>query len=295
MWQWILPSVGYVFNRPHAGSYAAAQAYQDGWLKFHYPLFSYAACLTLDEKKAMSYLREARDPLFNLSVLPPDVNVSDAGFTPDVEANAIRFGLGGIKGIGAAVAAQVLADRPFTDVEDFVTRSSRKYSKVNKKAREILWNVGALDRFGARKDWTPKERAEQELELLGVALEPSGTLGEDAVLVHEHVNTEQEVAASPPDAEVVVAGKVVELKRTRVKKAGRYEGRAMATGIKVVLDLDHYRCVAFPDVWDQYESLLTGDEMIILRGKLDDRGTIKIEMIMPLAQFIGERRQAVAA
>lgn len=308
IWQEILPYSGYSFNRPHASSYMI-QSYQDAWFKTHYPLFSYSVYLTLDEKKAMAYLREARDPLFALSVLPPDVNISEGGFTPDVEANAIRFGLGGIKGIGAAVADQILADRPFSSLDDFITRSSRKYSKVNKRAREILINVGALDRFGLRADgtlawtdqqtgedvyWDAKLRANQEMELIGVALEPSGVLGQDAVLVQEHVNTEQEVAASAPGTEVVVAGKIVECRRTRVKR-GRQEGRAMATGIKIVLGMDHYVCVAFPDVWDQFESLLGGDGMVIVRGKVDDRGVVKVEGAMDLEKFIDERRDILDA
>lgn len=283
------------FNRAHAGSYVV-QAEQDAWLKKHYPLFSYSTYLTLDEDKTLDYLREARHPMFGLSILPPDVNVSGDGFTPDVEANAIRFGLRGIKGIGEAVAQQIVADRPFASLEDFEQRESRKYSKVNKKAREILIQVGALDSLGARSDWDSKTKAGYEAQLLGVALEPDGILGEDADVVRSNIHSEVEVAAMVEGQEVIVAGKVVDMNRTRVKKQGRMHGRAMATGIKVALDLEQYVCVCFPDQWDRFEEQLGGEGMVIIRGKLDSRGTIIINDVMDLEQFIHEQKyEEVAA
>lgn len=286
LWLEILPYTGYAFNRPHAGSYST-QAYQDAWLKKHYPTFSYAVYLTLDEKKTALYLREARK--FGVSVRPPDINASGSGFTSDLVSNSLRYGLRGINGIGDAAANQILADRPFTSMEDFTTRSSRKYSKVNSKARRILLEVGALDCFGGRDDWEPKQRAQAELDLIGVALEPGGVLGDDDEFVRSNVYTEQEIDGMNSGDRVIVAGKVIELKKTRVKR-GKSAGRSMAYG-KVALDLDHYGFTLWPETWDVYSELFESGEMLMIVGKLDSSKKVIVREAMLLSDFVSELRQ----
>lgn len=305
-WQQILPYTGYAFNRPHAGSYSW-QAYQDGWLKTHYPLFTFAVLLTMEEKKAFEAMREARS--FDVSVLPPDVNVSGDGFTVDVEDGAVRYGLRGIKGIGDAAAQQIMADRPFASLYDFETRSSRKYSKVNKKSRAILIKVGAFDRWGARDDgvlawhdeqndidvyWDSKLRAQCELELIGITLEPGGILGDDAPIVRENVYSENEIAACSEGAKVIVGGAPAEVSKTTVKR-GKQSGRAMGF-CKLALDLDQYSLTMFPDVWDEYHDLIESGQALMVKGSVDDRGKIIAKQMMLMSEFIDEiRDQADAA
>ena len=79
IWEYILEWGGYGFNRSHADSYGL-QAYQDMWLKIHYPLAFYAALLTVEHKSSArsssdflkSVLRESR--YFNIHPVGPDVN-----------------------------------------------------------------------------------------------------------------------------------------------------------------------------------------------------------------------------
>ena len=67
IWEYILEWGGYGFNRSHADSYGL-QAYQDMWLKIHYPLAFYASLLTVEQKAKReeqrdffkTVLREAR-------------------------------------------------------------------------------------------------------------------------------------------------------------------------------------------------------------------------------------------
>jgi DNA polymerase-3 subunit alpha len=307
LWEEILPFTAYSFNRPHAGSYMI-QSYQDAWLKQHYPLFFYAVLLTMEEKKAQLILREAR--AFDVSVLPPDVNVSGDGFTVDHEVEAVRYGLRGIKGIGEAVAKQVVEDRPFEGLHDFTQRSSRKYSKVNKKAREILTKVGALDRFGARNDgqvawisdagelvlWDSGLRARCESELLGITLEPGGILGaDDSELVRENIHSEQEVFEAREGEKVVVGGFTSDLRKTRVKR-GKQTGREMAFA-KLSLDLDEWSLTLFPDSWDSCRELVESGEPLMVRGRVDENAKIIVTGAMPMAEFLVEVKspQAVAA
>lgn len=296
LWTEIEPYCNYSFNRAHAGSYVV-QSYQDGWLKKHYSIFFYAVCLSLNEKETAEILREAR--AFDVSVLPPDINVSRDGFTPDFDAGAIRFGLRGIKGIGDAVADQIAADRPFRDLEDFTERSSRKYSKVNKAAREKLIKVGALDCFGARDDgmmawldeqtgegiyWTPALRAQFELEMLGLALEPGGMLGEDGPLVRQHIYSEQEIADAQDGDQVTIGGAVRDLKPTVVKK-GRQSGQSMAR-FKIALDLEEWICVSFPNSWRNICHLVVPGALLMLKGKVNDRRDIVVADAMDMREFI---------
>ncbi|MBR2903367.1 MAG: hypothetical protein IKC37_01855, partial [Clostridia bacterium] len=77
----------------------------------------------------------------------PDINKSRTIFW--VEGNGIRFGLGGLRGVGQEAIEKVIQERTtnglFKDFEDFITRCS-KY--VNKRIVESLIYSGAFDCFG---------------------------------------------------------------------------------------------------------------------------------------------------
>lgn len=134
----------YGFNRSHSIAYAYL-AFQTGYLKAHYPAFFYSAVLSHeadDSAKVYKYSNELRS--MGLSLLPPDVNESDEGFTP--AKNSVRFGLSAIKGMGAASAKAIIDARakgPFTSLFDFATRVEQ--GAVNKRSLESLITAGAFD------------------------------------------------------------------------------------------------------------------------------------------------------
>ena len=66
-------------------------------------------------------------------------------FSPDVDINAIRYGLSGISKIGEDIIQNTLANRPYTSVEDFTSKV-----KVNKPQVINLIKSGAFDAFGSR-------------------------------------------------------------------------------------------------------------------------------------------------
>jgi DNA polymerase-3 subunit alpha len=73
---------GYGFNKSHSAAYALL-AYHTAWLKTHYPVEFMAALLTSETSKpenVVKYISECRE--MNIPVVPPDVQVSDANFTP---------------------------------------------------------------------------------------------------------------------------------------------------------------------------------------------------------------------
>jgi DNA polymerase III subunit alpha len=134
----------YGFNRSHSVAYAYV-AFQTAYLKAHYPAYFYASVLShesQDSAKVYKYSTELRG--LGLKLLPPDINESDEGFTP--LDNAVRFGLGAIKGIGSASISAIMEARKngaFNSLFDFISRVDQ--GSVNRKALESLIVAGAFD------------------------------------------------------------------------------------------------------------------------------------------------------
>jgi DNA polymerase-3 subunit alpha len=82
---------------------------------------------------------------FGITLLPPDVNSSDEGFTP--RKNAILFGLAAIKGLGASAVQMILKAREeggeFKSIFNFAERVDPR--AVNKRVMESLIKAGAFD------------------------------------------------------------------------------------------------------------------------------------------------------
>ena len=73
-------------------------------------------------------------------VSPPDINKSTYTFSPDVEKNEIRYGMSGIVKVGEDVIRQILDNRPYSSIEEFLSKV-----KVNKSQMVNLIKAGAFD------------------------------------------------------------------------------------------------------------------------------------------------------
>ena len=82
-----------------------------------------------------------------IEISPPDINKSSFTFVPDAENNRIIYGIKGITRVGADVIAEIMANRPFTGLTDFLSKV-----KVNKPQMVNLIKSGAFDCFGKRED-----------------------------------------------------------------------------------------------------------------------------------------------
>jgi len=172
---------GYGFNKSHSAAYALI-TYQTAYLKAHFPVEFACATLSADKEKIEKVVRtvsEAKE--MGITVLPPDVNESQIDFAViyDLEAGRtkgtksrpdkpvsmkgvlrdpaeprIRFGLGGVKGIGTAALESVFecrsgtadggtGEQPFLDLFDFCARVDMR--RVNKSVIEALVQSGAFD------------------------------------------------------------------------------------------------------------------------------------------------------
>lgn len=82
-----------------------------------------------------------------IEVAPPDINNSSFTFSPDVEHNTIRYGMSGITRIGEDLVKAIIAGRPYSSMDDFLSRI-----KVTKPQMVNLIKSGAFDCFGERRE-----------------------------------------------------------------------------------------------------------------------------------------------
>ena len=80
-----------------------------------------------------------------IEVSHPDINDSTFTFSPDVENNAIRYGLSGITRISKDLINEIIKNRPYSSLQDFL-----KKVKVNKLQAVNLIKSGIFDCFGDR-------------------------------------------------------------------------------------------------------------------------------------------------
>jgi len=141
---------GYGFNKSHSAAYALL-AYQTAYLKTHYPVEFMAALLTSvsgSTDDVVKYINECRE--MGIPVEPPDINVSDAYFTPHGEA--IRFGLAAVKNVGHNAIESIVAARKkngnFKSFYQFCENVDLHL--LNKRVVESLIKSGAMDPLGRR-------------------------------------------------------------------------------------------------------------------------------------------------
>jgi DNA polymerase-3 subunit alpha len=152
-WLWTTNerSADYSFNRSHAACYTLI-AYRTAWLKSNYPAEYMAALISsvMDTKDKVPFFVSQAEQM-GISILPPDVNLSDHEFVV-VEGN-IRFGLDAVKGVGYAAVEAIKRAReekgPFLTLFDFCSRVDSR--AVNKKAIEALIKCGAFGSTGATR------------------------------------------------------------------------------------------------------------------------------------------------
>ena len=145
LWDVLIPFSDYAFNRAHSAGYGVV-SFWTAYLKANFPTEYMAALLTSvrdDKDKSALYLSECRR--MGIKVLPPDVNESNAEYTP--RGIDIRFGLAAIRNVGEGVVASIKASRTakgaFTSFGDFLAKVDAQV--CNKKTIESLIKGGAFD------------------------------------------------------------------------------------------------------------------------------------------------------
>lgn len=138
----------YGFNKSHSVCYALI-AYQEAYIKAHYPMEYYVALLNTviaDTDKIALYLNEIKQK--NIEVVTASVFESDALFSQ--KNGKIVYALHAVKGVGLQAALAIQEEREnngqFKNLEDFVKRVD--VHLVNRKVYETLIKCGAFSEFG---------------------------------------------------------------------------------------------------------------------------------------------------
>lgn len=254
----------YCFNKSHAIGYATIATWEI-WTKHYYPKQFIVALMQTDSENINKYVREARKR--GIQIMPPDINLSDRKFT--LSDNGIRYGLDTIYGVGPSAVDDIVANRPFVSLQDFLERTTGR--GAGKKSVLInLIKIGAFDTLGkrrelmesfcaSRKDLTDmaipdfddeKVVYEIEKELVGnyVTIDP----------MSKYLNAIEAICIQHPDDMknfklndlFYVGGLVVRIKRHKTKR-----GKDMAF-FAVSWNEEEFDVVAFPDSWESIKNII---------------------------------------
>jgi DNA polymerase-3 subunit alpha len=283
---------GYCFNLSHSVSYAYV-TYAMAWLKHYFPVEFMAATLTNEyngsgddrEDKILEAMFECRN--FGVKVLPPNINESKDRFVV-VNKSKIRFPLNGAKGVGDSAMVKIIENSPYASFEDFMDRVPKR--SCNKKVVEILILAGAFDSllpdrvellkkyFELRKeDFDPVVKVNKDIHIkvpakytFGLRLEWERVILGAYISGHPldvlNLDTWKD---KHPGSGVTVAGKIYSHRKVTIKK-GRSAGREMA-----ICNIDtkegQLTVVLFPDQFDKFHEKIRKNNVIKVRGRLDER------------------------
>jgi len=149
LWQTFEYFSGYGFNKSHAVSYSVL-SYQCAYLLNYYPAEWMAAFLDKEpEKRKEKAINIAKSFGFNIEKL----NINTSGTTWEIsdDAKTLIQPLTSIKGLGEAAIEQILNHRPFNTIEQLLFNEEIVYSKLNKKALDVMCRAGALDSLKDRR------------------------------------------------------------------------------------------------------------------------------------------------
>tara|TARA_R110001583_G_scaffold26294_3_gene94715 strand:- start:3592 stop:7017 length:3426 start_codon:yes stop_codon:yes gene_type:complete len=172
LWQTFEYFSGYGFNKSHAVSYSIL-SYQCAHLLNYYPAEWMAAYLDKEpegkKERAINIVRS-----LGYRVELPDINKSGSVWEIGEDGKTFIQPLTSIKGLGDKAVEQIVANRPFRTIEEFLFNENIVYSKLNKKSLDVLVRSQALnclmdERFsGLKHYWSAiaVDRPKKEKNLL---------------------------------------------------------------------------------------------------------------------------------
>ncbi|PHK50930.1 DNA polymerase III subunit alpha [Staphylococcus edaphicus] len=293
----ILKFADYGFARAHAVSYSKI-AYIMGYLKVHFPNYFYANILSNSigsEKKTAQMIDEAKHQ--NINILPPNINHSHWFYK--ATKKGIYLSIGAIKGIGYQSVKLIVEERKtngaFKDFFDFTRRIPKRIK--SRKLIESLILVGAFDTFGKNRATllqsidqvlddisdieqdgfifdvlTPKATYEEKDEL------PDKVLSEyEKEYLGFYVSThpvekafEQKQYLGIYKLANAQDNKPIFVQMDNMKRIRTKNGQNMAF-VTLNDGVDNLDGVLFPDTFKKYETELNTSQMLVVRGKFENR------------------------
>ena len=175
----IMRQAGYSFSILHTIAYSTITLQQMNLVRFFPPIYWKTACLSVnagaineedyynlvsqgiielsdeDDMKSSKKIQYGKVASAigkmrgQIKVNQPDINLSRMGFTPNSRENEILYGIKGITRLGDAVIHEIILNRPYFSLQDFVTKMhDTKGKKLISKDRVVnLIKAGAFDKI----------------------------------------------------------------------------------------------------------------------------------------------------
>lgn len=104
--------------------------------------------------KVAAAISKFREEL-NLDIRLPNINRAKFGFTPDADNNRVLYGLKGISRVGDNIIREIIANRPYTSLKDFLSKMNSGDRKLISKDKVVmLIKSGAFDEIEEGKTRT---------------------------------------------------------------------------------------------------------------------------------------------
>ncbi len=299
----------YGFNKSHSVAYSMV-SYQLSYLKANYPAIFYTELLSSvigDERKTKLYIDECRR--LNVLLLGPNLDESEPLYR--LQGEKIRLPLTLIKGISNQVANLIKKERDdngrYTSFYQAIVRL--RAAGLKKMHFERLIDAGAFDYFGQnRKSYLTsldealqfasivtlkdtlenirfdfslvsepvfttiqenrKETLSREYQVLGFYLSDYPTLS----LKNKH-KTDAVVNLRPGDKNYRVIVKVDRIRLHRAKNG------KMMSFVSLSDDTGNVDGVIFPTIYEKMGQNMSVDDIILIKGKVKEEGSILIDKI----------------
>ena len=292
---------GYGFNRSHAYAYAAL-AFQLAYFKTHYPSIFYQVMLNY---ASGDYIFDALEMGFELAPL----SINTIPFQDKLADKTIHLGLKSIKGMPRDFAYWIIENRPFSSVEDFITRLPKNYQKESllnplvevglfdnfeKNRQKILTNLLTLfifvEELGSlfadssyswtdTEDFSNIEKFQKEQEWLGVGISQHP-------LISLAKNPLYPIVSLSELSEGQTATVLVEIQSIRVIRTKKGENMAF---LKVSDSKTNLEVTVFSNQYRQFKNLLHEGSFYYLNGKVQARdGRLQL-VLNNLKEAVSER------
>jgi error-prone DNA polymerase len=299
----------YGFPESHSVSFAYL-VYASSWIKYHEPA---AFCAALINAQPMGFwsphtlVQDARR--HGVAVRTPDLNASLAKATLEDGGDAVRLGIGSVRGVGDELAEQIEASRrehgEYTSPEDLVRRvPDLTVAQLEAMAtaglfgecfgldrREALWAAGAVsqsrpgrlpgivtgERPPTLPGMTPIEESVADLWATGVAPDGHPTRFLRDRLTELGVVTSRGLWDCEPSSRVTIAGVVTHRQRPMTAQGVTFLNIEDETGLINV--------VVSKGCWARFRPVARSAPAMVIRGKLErSEGVINVvaEHLAPL-------------